>query len=239
MILNLYVHMHVLSRKRDHAKDQSRDRVERSGVATLLLVWFAAAYAIGVEELLHNEGGAVFQPIALSAVIPVAAFLGLYALSDRVRAFVLRQNIRTLTTLQHWRVVGFVFLPLYFFDVLPGLFAWPAGLGDVSVGLAAAYVVARFARDPDYETSSGLVRYQFLGLLDLAVAMGTAGLAGGGFPALIANGITTAPMDVWPLNLFPSFIIPIFIILHLSVLLKVRYLRRQAGRSQQTVAQAA
>ena len=53
----------------------------------------------------------------------------------------------------------------------------------------------------------------------------------GGFPSLIADGVTSAPMDVWPLNLFPSFFVPIFIILHLSVLLKVRHLR-QAARHQ-------
>lgn len=201
-----------------------------SGLSALLLAWFAAAYVIGAEGLLVNEDGAVFAPIVVTAVIPVAAFLALYALSARVRDFVLSQDIRTLTMLQHWRVIGFAFLPLATFGVLPGLFAWPAGLGDLAIGLAAPYVVARIGRDPAWVTSAGLVRYQLLGLLDFAVAIATASLSAGAFPALIADGITSAPMDVWPLNLFPSFIVPIFIILHLSVLLKVRHLRRAAQR---------
>ncbi len=140
------------------------------------------------------------------------------------------QDIRTLTMLQHWRVIGFVFLPLTYFAVLPGLFAWPAGLGDVAIGLAAAFVIARLDRDPAWATSAGLVRFHLLGLLDFAVAIATAGLTAGAFPSLIADGVTSAPLDVWPLNLFPSFIVPIFIILHLSVLLKVRHLRRVARR---------
>jgi hypothetical protein len=78
-------------------------------------------------------------------------------------------------------------------------------------------------------TSAGLVRYQYLGLLDFAVAIVTAGLAAGAYPSLTPDGVTSAAMDVWPLNLFPSFIVPIFIILHLTVLLKVRALRRQSG----------
>ncbi len=201
-----------------------------AGLAVLLLAWFAAATGIGAGGLLRNEAGAFLPPIAVTAVAPVAVFLALYALSARFRGFVLAQDIRTLTMLHHWRVLGFAFLPLYFFGVLPGLFAWPAGLGDVAIGLAAPFVVARLGRDAVYATSPGLVRFHLLGLLDFAVAVATAGLAAGAFPALIAGGVTSAPMDVWPLNLFPSFGVPIFIILHLSVLLKVRHLRRATRR---------
>ena len=160
---------------------------------------------------------------------PVMAFLTLYLLSGGFRRFVLAQDIETLTMLQHWRVLGFAFLPLYFYGVLPGVFAYPAGLGDVAVGLAAPLVILRLRRDPGYATSTGLVRFQYLGLLDFAVAVATAGLTAGAYPALISDGVTSAAMDVWPLNLFPSFVVPIFIILHLTVLLKVRELRRASA----------
>ncbi len=123
--------------------------------------------------------------------------------------------------------------------MLPGVFAWPAGLGDVAIGLAAAFVIARLGRDPAWATSAGLVRIHLLGLLDFAVAIATAGLTAGGFPSLIADGVTSAPLDVWPLNLFPSFIVPIFIILHLSVLLKVRHLRRAARQPAALAVEAA
>ena len=134
----------------------------------------------------------------------------------------------TLTTLQLWRVIGFAFLALYAFDTLPGLFALPAGLGDVGIGLAATLIVTRLGRDPGYARSSGFVRFHLLGLLDFAVAAVTSGLAAGAFPALIPDGVTSAPMDVWPFSLFPSFIVPVFVVLHLTVLLKVRDLRRAA-----------
>jgi len=196
------------------------------GVTVLLLLWFGTAYGVGVGQLLVNDRQSLVAPIALSVVVPVVGFLALYGLWWPFREFVLSQDIRTLTMLQHWRVLGFGFLTLYFYDVLPGLFAWPAGLGDVAIGLAAPFVVARLARDPDYAASSGLVRFHLLGLLDFVVAVTTAGLAAGAFPALIPAGINTAPMDVWPLNLFPSFFVPMFIILHLSVLFKVRQIRR-------------
>lgn len=211
-----------------HQQTAEWSGAQKAGLAGLLLVLFAATYVIGTEHLLVNDQNSVFAPIAISVVIPVAVFLAAYGLSARFRGFVLAQDIRRLTMLQHWRVVGFVFLPLYAFDVLPGLFAWPAGLGDVAIGLAATVIIARMDRDPAYVLSPGFRRFHLLGLLDFAVAVGTAGLAVGAFPALIPGGITSAPLDVWPLNMFPSFGVPVFIILHLSVLLKIRHLRRTA-----------
>ncbi len=199
---------------------------QRVWLAGILLAWFAAAYVIGTEGWASSEQPALFAPIALTAVVPVAVFLAIYALSDRFRGFVLSQDIRRLTMLQHWRVIGFVFLPLYIFGVLPGLFAWPAGLGDVAIGVAAAAMVTRLERDPGAATSPALARFHLLGLLDFAVAIATAGLASGVYPALISGGPTSAPLEAWPLNMFPSFLVPIFIIMHLTVLLKVRHLRR-------------
>ncbi|MGH1481297.1 MAG: hypothetical protein ACRBM6_21605 [Geminicoccales bacterium] len=205
----------------------------------LLVIWFTVAVVIGDQALLTNANGSLLPPIAITAVVPVAVFLGLYANSSRFRGFVLAQDIETLTMLQLWRVIGFVFLMLYAYGVLPGLFALPAGIGDVAIGLAAPFVVLHLRRDPNYATSSGLVRFQYLGLLDFAVAIITAGLSAGAFASLTPGGVTSAPMDVWPLNLFPSFIVPIFIILHLTVLLKVRKLRRHEASPATAVTQTA
>ena len=219
------------SRTRDPRTQNPWTRGAVIGLGTLLLAWFAAATVIGTGEFLTNDTGGFFAPIAVTAAVPVAVFLAAYALIPRVRAFVLAQDIRTLTMLQHWRVIGFVFLPLAYFGLLPWLFAWPAGLGDVAIGIAAAFVVVRLARNANYATSAGLVRFHLFGLLDFAVAIATAGLSAGAISAFAPLGVTSAPMDVWPLNLFPSFGVPIFIILHLAVLLKVRHLRRAARRT--------
>ena len=212
-----------------HSTSVRWSAAQKAGLAAALATQFAIAYAVGTGHLLTNEAQGFFAPIAITVVAPVSLFLAAYALLPRFRAFVLAQDIRRLTMLQHWRVLGFVFLALYAFEILPGLFAWPAGIGDVAIGLAATVMVARIDRDPDYVLSSGFVRFNLLGLLDFATAIVTAGLTAGSFAGLTANGLTSAPMDVWPLNIFPSFIVPAFIILHLTVLLKVRALRRAAA----------
>jgi hypothetical protein len=99
-----------------------------------LLAQFAIAYVVGTEHLLTNDSLSMFLPVGITVAIPVTLFLAAYGFSQRFRDFILAQELRTLAMMQHWRVVGFVFLPLYAFDVLPGLFAWPAGVGDVLYG---------------------------------------------------------------------------------------------------------
>ncbi len=200
--------------------------IGKTFLTALILFWFGAAYSIGSNQSLVNTQLSAFPPIAITAIIPVAGFMALYALAPVFRRRVLAIDLQTLTRFQYWRVIGFTFLPLYAFDILPGLFALPAGLGDVAIGLAAPLIIARMNRDPDYVLSSGFIRYNLLGLLDFVSAVVTSGLAAGGFAGLVANNVTTAPMDIWPLNLFPSFIVPFFIIIHFITLMKVRALRQ-------------
>ena len=56
---------------------------------------------------------------------------------------------RQLVALQFSRVLGVTFLVLYAVGQLPGIFALPAGCGDVMVGLAALMVGVRAARNED------------------------------------------------------------------------------------------
>lgn len=195
-------------------------------LALLLAFQVSVAYVIGVGHWLPNDAQSLIPPIGITAVIPVAAFMFSYWLLPSFRRFVLAQDIRLLTAVQLWRVVGLAFLLLNALNFLPALFALPAGLGDVAIGLMAFYVLTRMDRDADFVTSSSYLGFQFMGLLDFAVAIATSGLAAGAYPNLIPAGLTSAPMDVWPLNIFPSCIVPMFIILQLAALLNVREMRR-------------
>jgi len=208
-------------------------------VTTIIALWALAAYFIGTTELFKSASPQVFAPIALTAIVPVALFLGAYAVSPSLRIFVLRQDLMTLTMLHMWRIIGFVFLALYAFNILPALFAWGAGLGDVAVGLAAPIVVARLAQDPGFVHSRRFILFHIAGLLDFAVAVVTAGLASGAIPSLLTGPVTSAPMEVWPMNIFPSFIVPAFIILHLTVFLKLGADRRMAADQRHSPLQPA
>ncbi len=231
-----------MTRETQTSPDESSPWTPRAKTlaAVILTAWAGLAAFVGTTGIAASAPGAVFQPIALTAALPVLLFVAAYLASPRFKAFVLDQDIARLTSFQHWRVVGFSFLLLYAAGQLPGIFAFPAGVGDVLVGLFAPLIMARLAADPSFVRSRRFVAYHGLGLVDFAVAVTAASLASGSFPAIHAGPLTSAPMELWPLNLFPSFIVPLFIILHLSVFLKLVALRRAEGagrRLQQTEAQ--
>ncbi|NNE23330.1 MAG: hypothetical protein HKN11_12050 [Rhizobiales bacterium] len=208
-------------------------------LAMVLAAQLTAAYVIGSGHWLANDAHSLLPPIGITAVVPVVIFVLAYNVLPAFRSFVLALDIRLLTAVQLWRVVGLAFLLLYALEILPASFAWPAGIGDVAVGISAIYVLSRMNNDPAYVTGNGYAAFHAMGLLDFAVAIGTAGLAAGGFPGLTSNGPTTAAMDVWPLNIFPSFIVPVFIILQLTALLKARQMRRAIAGKAQSASQPA
>lgn len=207
--------------------------------AALIAALAGAAYYIGSTGLVAVDASQPFRPIAFTVIVPVTLFFAAYGLSSRLRNFVLAQDLRLLTMLQHWRVLGFSFLLLYAHDTLPALFAWPAGFGDILIGFAVPFIVWRLVRDPDFATSRRFVAFHVLGLIDFAAAVIAATLASGAYPTIFNDPLTSAPMEVWPLNLFPSFGVPLFIIAHVVVLLKVRALRREARGHAGATLQAA
>ena len=200
----------------------------KATLAVVLTVWFALAAVAGTSGIFTAGPDEVFRPVLLSVFVPVAVFLGIFGASPTFRRFVMSWDIRFLTMLQLWRVVGFAFLPLYAFGVLPGLFAWPAGLGDVAMGLTAPLVVLALLRRPEFARSGRFIVWNLLGLFDFVGAAVTSTLVSGAFPALSAGSITSAPMEVLPLILFPAFIVPLFFFMHLSVLFQVWALRARA-----------
>jgi hypothetical protein len=50
-----------------------------------------------------------------------------------------------LTAVQTWRIIGFTFLLLEARGMLPGVFAWSAGYGDMLIGVTASLVAWKLA----------------------------------------------------------------------------------------------
>src|SRR5258706_11178469 len=92
--------------------------------------WFIAAFTIGAAGGFATPPGTPPLAILAGVMLPLITFLALYFGSSAFRALVLSADLSFLTSIHAWRMGGFAFLDLYLRGVLPGLFAWPAGLGD-------------------------------------------------------------------------------------------------------------
>ena len=107
------------------------------------------------------------------------------------------------------RVVGVLFLIVMAQGHLPAVFALPAGLGDIAIGVAAPFVARRLAHGTG---RTGAVRFNVLGILDLIVA----GIVG--FLLLPS----TAPLTLLPLALVPTAAVPVALALHIVSLRRLR-----------------
>ena len=192
-----------------------------SVVAVVLAVWFALVVLLGASRAFTTPPGVLPLPIAIGVTAPVLVFLSAYWMSRRFREFVLTADLRLMTGIQAWRAAGFGFLALYAHGVLPALFALPAGLGDIAIGVTAPWIMVALIRRPSFAGSKTFVAWNLLGVLDLVVAVST-GALGSGLATGIAGEITTAPMALLPLVLIPAYLVPIFFMLHLAALFQAR-----------------
>ena len=183
-------------------------------VVSAMLLWLALVFFLAGHGYLARQTGAPPFPILLSAVVPVIVFLAAFRLSQTFRNFVLTFDLRLAAGIQAWRFAGFAFLALYVNGVLPGAFAWPAGIGDMTVGITAPWVMLALVRRPQFAAGKGFLIWNLFGMLDLITAIGSGGLS-----AMLAHGtpgeITTGPMAQLPLALIPAYFVPMLFILHL------------------------
>jgi hypothetical protein len=183
--------------------------------AWLIVAWFAASLLASALHLLQRPPGEPPIPLLLSVLTPIAVFSIWYFRSKEFQEFVLSLNPRTLTMVQAERIGGLVFLAMYTYGILPGMFALPAGWGDIAIGATAYFAATRLAAQ---QRRRGFIAWQLLGILDLVVAVSMGGASG----FIDPQGVTTAPMTVLPLSLIPGFAVPLFIILHIICIAQAR-----------------
>jgi len=125
-----------------------------------------------------------------------------------------------LVAVQLYRALGVIFLILYADGKLPGLFALPAGAGDLAVGLLAPIVALSAFRDQQTPAHSVWL-WNLLGIADLIVAVGTGFVTS---PSVVQPFTFDPPNEliaVLPLVLIPTFLVPLSILLHLMSLIKL------------------
>jgi hypothetical protein len=194
-------------------------------VAIALTAWFLVVASLGAIGAFVGPPGKPPLAIAIGVAAPLLLFFAWMRLSESFRVFVLSLDLRLIAGMQAWRFAGLGFLALYAHNVLPAVFALPAGLGDMAMGLTAPWIMIALVRSPGFATSNAFIRWNFLGMLDLVVAVSI-----GALNTLFTTGapgeISTGPMATMPLLLIPAFLVPLFFMLHIAAILQSRKLIR-------------
>jgi hypothetical protein len=204
----------------------------RSVVFVALALWFGVVFLLASQGAFVGSANSPPLPIFFGVTIPLALFLAAYFRWKSFREFILAADLRFVAAIEGWRWGGLGFLSLYANGILPGLFALPAGLGDMAIGITAPWIVSSLVRNPLFAGSRRFVIWNILGIADFVVAVSTATLSSGAFPGIIAliGNVTTSPMTRLPLVLIPTFMVPFFTMLHLTALFQARQLAR-SGKS--------
>ncbi|MFZ0957005.1 MAG: hypothetical protein WAN60_11735 [Candidatus Sulfotelmatobacter sp.] len=194
------------------------------GFGVLLLTWLLAALSlswIGVYR------GARIPTIQYGVLIPIVAGIVLFWRWDTLKRALEAVPLQWIVTVQVYRALGVTFLVLYAAGHLPGAFAWPAGVGDITVGLLAPAVGLAYARGS--RGAAGYVRmWNLLGISDLVVALTMGFLTSPSPLQRFAFNNPNELISAFPLAMIPVFMVPLSILLHLAVWKKLR--QAETGR---------
>jgi len=191
----------------------------------VLAAWFAAVLVLGANGAFMAPPHTPPLALLIGFVAPIATGVVVFRFSTRFREWVLGIEPRLLVALNAWRFGGFAFVALSLYGVLPGFFAWPAGLGDMAIAATAPWMLARLSDSRAFASSRAFARWNRLGLLDLFVAISLGAI--GGFLASDAP-VTTAPMATLPLVLIPVFFVPVYILIHFALLAQAKRAAQEA-----------
>jgi len=206
----------------------------RRRVGTTVAVVAGTAWASWVlaSAALADAGVYRFAPAKAQPWLPAAMTVSIAAvlLASRVPAVsrILGQPdaLWRLTVPQIFRVEGVTFLIVMALGKLPAVFALPAGLGDIAIGLEAIYVARSLARGV---VGRRAVWFNILGLLDLAVATVIGVTAAPGVAHVLSLSPSTAQIGLLPLVLIPTTVVPLAVALHVLSLRKLAVTRTLAA----------
>jgi hypothetical protein len=189
-------------------------------VALVLLGWFAVAMGLALLGVYAADPDR-YPTIQYGILVPILIGSVLIWRSRAVSRLIDAMPQRWLVGIQLYRALGAIFLALYASGKAPGLFALPAGIGDVLVGVLAPIVAIAYARKPN-DRAGWLVAWNLLGIADLMVAVGTGFVTGSSPLQLAALDTPSDLVSIFPLVLIPTYLVPLSILLHVACLTKLR-----------------
>lgn len=178
----------------------------------VLLVWGAGVLLLAEAQGLRQGLGQPPFKLAASVIVPVGIGVLLWRLVPGVRRWTDSWDLAILVGLQTFRVIGIVFLFVWWLGHLPTLFAWVAALGDIAVGIMALpTTVAVALKTAGWQAR--VRRLTYAGLADFAVVLSLGALSAEGRPLQFAGEPTPVAMQMMPMVMIPGFLVPMFILL--------------------------
>ena len=186
-------------------------------IGSVFLLWGALMFWVCLSDLTRKVGPAGNLIVPVCWLMPSLILLWK---KDWFLSHPLSQN--WLIGLQLFRVIGAVFLIEMIQGHIPGIFAYPAGLGDVLVGLVALGVLLAY-RDSGQIPTAAIFLVIGLGMADFISAF-FFGITSSAGPLQLFTPDVTNDLLLFPTGMIPLFLVPYAIFFHtLSLLNYLKY----------------
>jgi hypothetical protein len=200
----------------------AKSRYATAGVLSAAFIgWLAVAQYLGAANTYFASTDTAVPTVLFGLLIPLAvAAIALWQ-SESVARLVSAIPLHWLVAAQVYRVAGGIFLVLWAAGRMPWQFALPAGTGDVATGILAVVVAAQLARNA-VGAHRATYAWCLFGIADLVVAITMGAMTSPGRPHLLAFDAPNLLISSYPLVMVPTFAVPLALMLHGLVLLRLR-----------------
>ncbi len=190
-------------------------------VGTAFLIWGSLMVWVCLKQIPEQLGTAGSLIVPLAWILPS---LFLYWRRDWFLSQELSQ--KCLVGLQLFRVIGGVFLIEMVNGHIPGIFAYPAGIGDIVVG-AAAFGVLMFCRNRERIPGTFITFIIVIGMADFLSAF-FFGFTSTQGPFQLFFPDVPNRLIMFPTGMIPLFLVPYAIFFHVLSLLSYLKFRHQS-----------
>jgi hypothetical protein len=191
------------------------------GVMIPFTLWLALIWGSAINGVFRS-GVASLPLLPFAIFLPVIIGTPIVLVSKRMGQVLDAMPASWLIALQAYRVLGSAFLIGWARGLVPGVFALPAGIGDVTTGLLAVPVAILLAAGR-LKGRKAAIAWNVFGLLDFAIAVSIGLMIAPGPLQVIVPSIPNATAGIYPNVMVPAFAVPSSILLHV---LSLRQLRR-------------
>ena len=125
---------------------------------------------------------------------------------------------------------GNLFLVLYAQSKLPGVFALPAGVGDIVIGVTAPLVAMLICKGHPWEKRLAII-WNVTGIYDLVQAVALGFLTAPSRYQLLALNAPNFAIGAFPLVIIPTFGVPLSMLLHIVSLKQLEAIQKHVNLS--------
>jgi hypothetical protein len=196
-------------------------------IAIPFTLWLAVIWRLAINGTFRPILGSTrVPPLPIAIFAPVVVGLVLLMRSKRIAAVLDAAPPSWLVGVQVYRIFGGIFLISWARGSIPGVFALPAAISDVLVGVLALPIALYVSTGTSRGQSAGIA-LNLLGLTDFAIAIAMGAMSSPGRLQVLSVGQPNVQMGTYPTVMIPAFTVPSSIIFHVLSLWQLRRLARK------------